>query len=166
MAVFKSTSRRKLLFTLLLGGLALAFAFTFALTPTQSVQALSLPAGAPQLVAQQSEVVIPVTLIELFKFIGTPVFVGFIVSFLLENVQAFQDLTRYAKAAAALVVVVLLSLLSYWLVNYVPTAFIQALEPWYAAAVTGVIGFIASQVWHKVFNQTPTIEVNAEQLTE
>ncbi len=156
MLVSKSTFRRsrstlRTALLLLIGGLALVF--TFAAVAVQPVQAVTVPFNVSQLVTpQQNEVVIPVTLVELFKFLGTPIFVGFIVSFLLERVSGFQALATELKALLSLALAAGFSLLSYWLVNYVPTAFIQALEPWYAAAVTGVIGFVASQVWHKIFN--------------
>jgi putative flippase GtrA len=108
---------------------------------------------------------IPLTIIDLFKFIGTPVFVGFIVSFLLERVAWFQQLGKDAKAIVALGFAVGFALLSYALTNYVPQALIDALQPWYAAAVTGVIGFIASQVWHRIFN-VPTVTIEAEAIEE
>lgn len=97
------------------------------------------------------EIQIPLTIVELFKFIGTPVFIGVLVSFLLERVPWFQNLSSDVKALVALLLSVLLPILSYVLLNYVPASFVEALQPWYAAAVTGVIGFIGSQVWHKLF---------------
>jgi len=97
------------------------------------------------------EIQIPLTIVELFKFIGTPVFIGFLVSFLLERVPAFQLLSSDVKALVSLVLAVLLPIFSYALLNYVPEPLINALQPWYAAAITGVIGFIGSQVWHKLF---------------
>ena len=41
----------------------------------------------------------PLTLVDLFKFIGTPLFIGFIVSFLLERVPWFQLLNPDTKEA-------------------------------------------------------------------
>lgn len=108
----------------------------------------------------------PLTLVDLFKFIGTPLFIGFVVSFLLERIPWFQLLATDSKAIVALAISVLLPLFSYFLLNYVPVALIDALQPWYAAAVTGVIGFIGSQVWHKIFNQTPVIVEGFEELKE
>lgn len=109
----------------------------------------------------------PSNLVDLFKFIGTPLFIGFVVSFLLERVADFQRLNTDTKAIVALVISIVLPLFSYFLLNYVPQPLIDALQPWYAAAVTGVIGFIGSQVWHKIFNQQPVIlEGNFEELKE
>ena len=99
----------------------------------------------------------PLTLVDLFKFIGTPLFIGFIVSFLLERVQWFQAQDANTKAIFAFTIAVVLPLISYALLNYVPQPLIDQLQPWYAAAVTGVIGFIGSQVWHKYFNQAGII---------
>jgi len=99
----------------------------------------------------------PLTLVDLFKFIGTPLFIGFIVSFLLERVPWFQAQDANTKAIFAFTIAVVLPLISYALLNYVPQTLIDTLQPWYAAAVTGVIGFIGSQVWHKYFNQSGVI---------
>lgn len=93
----------------------------------------------------------PLTLVDLFKFLSTPVFIGFLVSFLLERVPWFQNLTSDAKAFVSLIVAVLLPIISYALLNYVPASFVEALQPWYAAGATGAIGFIGSQVWHLIF---------------
>ena len=108
----------------------------------------------------------PINLVDLFKFIGTPLFIGFVVSFLLERVTGFQMLPTDTKAVVALVISIALPLFSYFLLNYVPQGLIDALQPWYAAAVTGVIGFIGSQVWHKIFNQQSVIIESFEELKE
>jgi len=108
------------------------------------------------------EIQIPLTVLELFKFLGTPVFIGFLVSFLLERVPWFQQLNSDVKAIVALVIAIVLPIVSYALLNYVPQSFVEAVQPWYAAAITGVIGFIGSQVWHKLFKPDAYIEVPSE----
>ena len=112
------------------------------------------------------EIQIPLTIVELFKFLGTPVFIGFLVSFLLERVPAFQLLSSDMKAIVSLVLAVLLPIVSYALLNYVPMSLIEALQPWYAAAITGVIGFIGSQVWHKLFKPENYIMLGGEDIEQ
>lgn len=102
------------------------------------------------------DIQIPLTIVDLFKFFGTPLCIGFVVSFLLERVVWFQQLGSDVKAILALIIAVVLPILSYALLNYVPQSLIDALQPWYSVAVTGVIGFIGSQVWHRIFN-APTV---------
>lgn len=111
------------------------------------------------------EIQIPLTIVDLFKFFGTPLFIGFVVSFLLERVVWFQQLGSDVKAIFALIIAVLLPILSYALLNYVPQSLIDALQPWYSVAVTGVIGFIGSQVWHRIFN-TPSVTLTAADLED
>lgn len=108
---------------------------------------------------------IPMSIIDLFKFIGTPVAIGFVVSFLLERVPWFQQLSSDVKAILALIISVLLPIISYALLNYVPQSLIEALQPWYSVAVTGVIGFIGSQVWHRIFN-APSVTIEASDLED
>lgn len=108
---------------------------------------------------------IPMSIIDLFKFIGTPVAIGFVVSFLLERVPWFQQLSSDVKAILALIISVLLPIISYALLNYTPQSLIDALQPWYAVAVTGVIGFIGSQVWHRLFN-SPSVIIEAADLED
>lgn len=109
------------------------------------------------------EIQIPLTVLELFKFLGTPVFIGFLVSFLLERVPWFQQLNSDAKALVALLLAIVLPIVSYALLNYVPASFVEAVQPWYAAAITGIIGFIGSQVWHKLFKPETYIEFTSGQ---
>ncbi len=111
------------------------------------------------------EIQIPLTIVDLFKFFGTPLCIGFVVSFLLERVVWFQQLNSDVKAIFALIIAVVLPILSYALLNYVPQSLIEALQPWYSVAVTGVIGFIGSQVWHRIFN-SPSVTIEASDLED
>lgn len=108
------------------------------------------------------ETQIPLTLIDFFKFIGTPALVGWLVSMLAQRVPAFQRLGGDAKFAVIMALCIVCAAGSYALVNYVPSAFIEALQPWYAQIVNLVIAVIGSQVYHRLMHGGETIiEVTA-----
>ena len=111
------------------------------------------------------EVQIALTIVDLFKFFGTPVFVGIIVSFLLERVPAFQALETNTKAFTALFLAVLCALGSRFLLATIPASVIAALDPLYADAVNMIIAFIASQVWHRLIQKETAVALPRSQLT-
>jgi len=94
---------------------------------------------------------IPVTLLDLFKFIGSPVFIGGILAFLLEGIGPFQNLTATVKRLWVIGLILVLSLLSYALTTFVPASVVQALDPVYAYVISSFIALFGSQVWHKIF---------------
>ena len=91
---------------------------------------------------------IPVTLIDLFKLIGSPIFVGFFISNFLENVPAFQNLTSTLKFVVVCIVCAAAAAVSYALVTYTPSAFIEAVQPWYAQIVALLV-VVSADYWHK-----------------
>jgi lipid-A-disaccharide synthase-like uncharacterized protein len=105
----------------------------------------------PQLLDSQ----LPITLIDLFKFIGSPVFIGALISFLLEGVAPFHALPTTTKRFVVLGTVIGLSVLSYALTTFVPASVVQALDPLYAAIAQIFIALMGTQVWHKLFKAVP-----------
>ena len=95
---------------------------------------------------------VPVTLIDLFKLIGSPIFVGFFISNVLENVPAFQQLASSMKFIVVCVVCAVAAAASYALVTYTPSAFIEAVQPWYAQIVALLV-IVAADYWHKAITK-------------
>ncbi len=95
----------------------------------------------------------PTTLEALFKFVGSPLVIGAVISFLAENWDWFQTLeSRQAKVVILVVLSGALGVLSYVLVTYMPQGIVDALNPLYGAALTGFMVLIATQVWHRLVN--------------
>lgn len=98
---------------------------------------------------------LPITLIDLFKFIGSPIFIGALISYLLEGTAPFHALRTTTKRLVVLGTVIGLSVLSYALTTFVPASVVQALDPLYAAIAQIFIALMGTQVWHKLFNTVP-----------
>lgn len=109
---------------------------------------------------------IPMTVIDLFKLIGSPVFVGFVLSNVLENIPLFQQLASSYKFVIFLIVCAIAAAASYALVTYTPSEFIKAIEPWYGQIV-GLIVLASADFWHKKVNKAPTtITMTAQPIDE
>lgn len=96
---------------------------------------------------------LPSSLGEFFTFIGSAAAIGFVLSFLAENWGFFQTRNKQGKIAILVIVAVLMGLISYSLVRYVPAGVVDQAQPIYQVIISSLAILLATQVWHKAVNQ-------------
>ena len=89
------------------------------------------------------------TLIEFVRNVAAGAWGPVFVSFLLEHVQAFQNLKAEAKKWMVLGLFVALPLGAQALIQYVPADVWSQLEPFWSALALGFVSWVGSQVAHE-----------------
>ena len=94
---------------------------------------------------------LPSTFKEFLVMIGSPVFIGVILSFLLVRWQWFVNLQNKTKFWIVGLVCIILPIISRALTLYLPIGVVAFVEEWYPTLVVGMGIWMSSQVWNKLF---------------
>jgi len=94
---------------------------------------------------------LPATFADFLSLIGSPIFIGVILSVILVRWTWFVNLSNKAKFWIVGAVSILLPIISQALVLYLPTGVSAFLEQWYPTVVIGMGVWMSSQVWNKLF---------------
>ena len=100
---------------------------------------------------------IPDTFKEFLSLIGSPVFIGIILSFVLVRWTWFVNLSSKLKFWLVGGVSLLLPIASKAATLYLPTAFVDFVEFWWPTVVIGMGVWTTSQVWNKLFGENGAI---------
>ena len=96
---------------------------------------------------------VPSNLGEFFTFIGSASAIGFVLSLIAEQSRWFQSRNKQGKMATLLFIAMVMSLLSYSLVRFVPAGVVEQAQPYYQTIYSAVVIVLASQVWHRLVNK-------------
>lgn len=106
---------------------------------------------------------LPQTFIEFVKLIGTPFFIGVMVSLVINYWAWFNKKSSAVKRIIVFFICVGFPIVSQLLLLYLPAAAIAFLEFWWPVLMIGVGSFIASQGWHAAtknkLNQVPVAQL-------
>jgi hypothetical protein len=91
---------------------------------------------------------LPPSLTAFLTFIATPTVLGPVLSELLEYLPAFQSLTSAKKTLVLYALMVLVGLVSFGIVRWVPTSALEALQPIYSIMIGAAVFFGSSQLFH------------------
>jgi hypothetical protein len=105
---------------------------------------------------------LPNTFTDFLSLIGSPVFVGVIVSVLLVRWGWFMSLGNQAKFWLVGAVCIVLPFASKLLIVYLPGAAVVVIEQWWPTLVAGMGIWMSSQVWNKLFGITGTVSKAAD----
>jgi len=100
---------------------------------------------------------LPNTFKDFLTLIGSPVFIGVIISFVLVRWAWFVNLTSKAKFWLVGGISIVLPIASRALTLYLPTGVVDFIEQWYPALVVGMGIWMSSQVWNKLFGEDGAI---------
>ena len=94
---------------------------------------------------------LPSTFKDFLVLIGSPVFIGVILSFLLVRWQWFANLQNKTKFWLVGLVCIILPIVSRALTLYLPGGVVAFIEEWFPTIVIGMGIWMSSQVWNKLF---------------
>jgi hypothetical protein len=94
---------------------------------------------------------LPSTFKDLLTMIGSPLFIGVILSVLLVRWQWFVNLGNKTKFWLTGLVCILPPILSRILVLYLPVGAVDFIEQWYPTVLIGAGVWVSSQAWNKLF---------------
>jgi len=95
--------------------------------------------------------VLPETFKDFLSLIGSPVFIGVILSVILVRWAWFVNLSNKAKFWIVGGVSIFLPILSRALTLYLPVGVVDFIEQWFPTVVIGMGIWMSSQVWNKLF---------------
>jgi len=95
--------------------------------------------------------VLPETFKDFLSLIGSPVFIGVILSVILVRWAWFVNLSNKAKFWIVGGVSIFLPILSRALTLYLPVGMVDFIEQWFPTVVIGMGIWMSSQVWNKLF---------------
>jgi len=107
---------------------------------------------------------LPSTFKDFLTMIGSPIFIGVVLSVLLVRWAWFVNLTDKVKFWIVGGVSIILPIVSRALVLYLPTGAVDFIEQWYPTVIIGLGVWMSSQVWNKLFgangaiSRAPTIK--------
>jgi hypothetical protein len=93
---------------------------------------------------------LPPDLTSFFSFIATPIFGAWLISHVFENLPFWANLTATAKQGATLAVYLVLGLVSFALVHWVPGTVVENLQPIYAIIVAVLASWVSGSAFHYV----------------
>jgi hypothetical protein len=94
------------------------------------------------------DITIPSELNEFLIWLGSPIVVGFVLSWLLERLDMWQGLNANAKQLILIGVSIGLPAVSKLLQDNLSTELIEQLQPWWEIIVVGLGIYFASQAAH------------------
>lgn len=97
---------------------------------------------------------LPPTFSQFLTFIGTPVFAAWIVSHFIETIPAWATLTATVKQLILAAIYIVLGLLSFGLVHWVPASVAEQLQPIYAIIVAAIGAWLSGMFYHGVIAPT------------
>jgi len=95
--------------------------------------------------------VLPETFKDFLSLIGSPVFIGVLLSVILVRWAWFVNLPNKAKFWIVGGVSIFLPILSRALTLYLPVGMVDFIEQWFPTVVIGMGIWMSSQVWNKLF---------------
>ena len=96
---------------------------------------------------------LPNTFKEFLSLIGSPVFIGIILSFVFVRWAWFVNLSSKAKFWIVGGISIFLPIASRALTLYLPVGIVEFVEQWYPTLVIGMGVWTSSQVWNKLFGE-------------
>lgn len=103
---------------------------------------------------------IPKTFADLIVLIGSPLFIGVVMSLLIKEWVWFQDKAKWVKWAITLGICIILPVISQALRLYLPPAAWAFLEQWWPVVASGMGVWVASQVWNQFVNKKAERQVS------
>jgi hypothetical protein len=101
---------------------------------------------------------IPNTFKEFLTLIGSPIFIGVVISVLLVRWEWFVNLPNKAKFWLVGVICVFLPIASQALVLYLPAGVVVFIEFWWPPFVVGVGMWTSTQIWNILFGANGVIK--------
>jgi hypothetical protein len=95
---------------------------------------------------------LPITFMGLLTVIGSPVFIGIIISVILVRMTWFVDLNK-PKFWIVGAICIGLPIISRLLILYLPLTVVDFLEFWWPTVVTGMGVWTSSQIWNIFFGE-------------
>ena len=112
---------------------------------------------------------LPTDIHQLFIYLGTPAFIGFVLSWLAANWQWFNSnkLSSQGRTLVMFLLALGLGIVSKLLVQYVPEGAYSVLQPYYDVFLSTVMIIFGSQLWysHVVSRKARTIALPTANLT-
>lgn len=100
---------------------------------------------------------LPNTFKDFLTLIGSPVFIGIIISVLLVRWAWFVNLQNKAKFWIVGAICLILPIVSKALTMYLPVGVVEFIEQWFPTLVIGMGIWMTSQVWNKLFGSDGAI---------
>lgn len=94
---------------------------------------------------------LPSTFKDFLTMIGSPVFIGVILSIILVRWQWFVNLQNKTKFWIVGAISILLPIISRALTLYLPSSAVDFIEQWFPTVIIGIGVWTSSQVWNKLF---------------
>ena len=90
------------------------------------------------------------TIYEFLTWVGSAGGAAAVLSFVLERIPAFQQLSSEARSWVNLAGTIVIALTAYCIITYVPPEYLTAAAPFFQIIAACVTTWLASQVAHKV----------------
>lgn len=90
------------------------------------------------------------TIYQFFTWLATAGGAAAVLSFILERIPKFQELTSDVKAWVNLGGTIVIALTGYAVITYVPQSVLDQMAPWFQIIAACVTGWLASQVAHRI----------------
>jgi hypothetical protein len=100
---------------------------------------------------------IPATFLDFLKLIGTPLFLGIVISLLSSRWVWFVAQTNEVKFWLTGLVCIALPILSQAALTYIPQGAVTVIEAWWPAVVAGMGVWVTSQAWYFIFGDKQTV---------
>lgn len=101
---------------------------------------------------------LPNTFKDFLTMIGSPVFIGVIISVLLVRWPWFVNLQNKAKFWLVGAVCLILPIISKALTMYLPVSAVEFIEQWFPTLVLGMGIWMSSQIWNQLFGASGAIK--------
>jgi hypothetical protein len=95
---------------------------------------------------------IPATFADLLKLIGSPIFIGIVLSLIIKQWVWFANQQPTVKWLFVGAICIVLPILSRALTLYLPPSVLLFIEDWWPTLAVGLGIWVTSQVWNDVFN--------------
>ena len=100
---------------------------------------------------------LPNTFKEFLSLIGSPIFIGVVISVLLVRWQWYVNLQNKVKFWIVGAICLILPIISRILILYLPAGVVEFIEQWYPTVVIGLGIWMSSQIWNKLFGSDGAI---------
>lgn len=105
---------------------------------------------------------IPTTFMDLLKLLGSPLFVGIVISLLASRWSWFVAQTNEVKFWLTGLICVVLPILSQATLTYLPPEWVTFCETWWPSVVIGMGVWVSSQAWYLILGK----QAQVDQLTD
>ena len=94
---------------------------------------------------------LPTTFLDFLNLIGSPVFLGVVLSLLATRWQWFNDQSNSVKFWLTGLICVILPVLSQVGITYIPANVMTIIGQWWPTVMIGVGAWVSSQAWYIIF---------------